>query len=345
MRYGMGLLVLSLLILPGKAAFPAQDAQKSGQASTTGEVQIPPDTPVITIDRLCANDLVSGSLASLLNSGSTASTSQKGIDPGCKTVVTRQQYEQLVTAMGGKVTSGPPSKFARQYADMMLFAEKAREMGAEKDTALLEKLRYDYVQGLFQFAMVHMQHQADDITDADVEKYFQEHPERFVRTHLQQISVPKHKGESDEAPRKADPAETEEMHSLALKIQKQAAAGGSVEKLEATAYRVARNSSVPDVELGTPVPEEIPAEYRKFILNLQPGQVSAVAEDDHEYLIFKCVDKHTVPPDGRKKLYGWLRMRDSMQSLRDMVQTEFNQQYFPSSPVSERKKVNAEKGQ
>src|ERR1039458_5170535 len=266
MRYGMGLLLLSLLILPGKAAFPAQDGQKSGQASTAGEGQIPPDAPVITINGLCANDLVSGSLASLLNPGSTASTSEKGIDPGCKTVVTREQYEQLVTAMGGKLKSGPPSKFAKQYADMMLFAEKAREMGAEKDTALMDKLRYNYVQGLFQFAMVHMQHQADDITDADVEKYFQEHPERFVRTHLQQIAVPKHKGENDETPRKADPAEAEEMHNLALKIQKEAAAGRSVEKLEATAYRVAHNSSVPDVELGTPVPEEIPEEYRKFIV-------------------------------------------------------------------------------
>jgi len=342
MRYGMWLFLLFLLISPWKAAFPAQNGQKSGQASTPEEAQISPDTPVIVINGLCANDLVSGNLASLLNSGSTASNSEKGIDPGCKTVVTRQQYEQLLTATGGKVIPGPPPKFAKQYADMMLFAEKAREMGGEKDAALLDKLRYNYVQALFQFAMIHMQHQADDITDADVEKYFQEHPERFVRMHLQQISVPKHKGENDESV-KADPAETEEMHSVALKIQKEAAAGANVEKLEATAYREAHNSSVPDVELGTPIPEEVPQEYRKLILDLQPGQVSAVTEDSHEYLIFKCVEKHTVPPAERKKLYGWLRMRDSMHALRDMVQTQFNQQYFVASPAAGRKEADTSK--
>jgi parvulin-like peptidyl-prolyl isomerase len=193
--------------------------------------------------------------------------------------------------------------------------------------------------------MVHMQHQADDITDADVEKYFQEHPERFVRISLQQIAVPKQKDHGDATPAKVDPAEQQEMHRLALTIQKEAAAGWNVEKLQAKAYKAANDDSVPDVDLGHPIPEEIPVEYRKLVFDLKPGQVSAVTEDDHEYLIFKCVEKKTIPPHERKKLYGWLRMRDARQALQDMVQVQFNQQYFLAPAKGDQSAAPAGKAQ
>jgi hypothetical protein len=256
------------------------------------------------------------------------------VDPGCKTVITRGQYEQLVTGIGGKPKPGGTPNFARQLIDMLLFSQTARSTGADSSATVQEKLRYSYLQSMAQLTMVQMQRQANDFTDADVEKYFQEHPERFVRMHLQQISVPKHKShEGQTGPAKAGPADDEEMHQLALKIQKEAAAGGSIDKLEEKAYKAAHDPSIPDTDLGEPVAEEVPPEFRKLIFDLQAGQVSAVVENDHEYLIYKCVERHPVPPAERKKLYGWLRMRDSKQALQDMVQTQFNPQYFEVTPV------------
>jgi PPIC-type PPIASE domain len=325
MRSAIMLLALSFLIFRSDVV-PAQDGQKASQAPTPPDAQIPDDTPVITLSGFCASDLVTDSVGSVLNAAAPAT--EKGFDPACKTTITRKQYEQLVTAIGGKPKPGLEPKFAKQFVEMLLFAEKARETGGQKDPAFQEKLRYNYMQGLGQFAMVHMQREADDITDADVEKYFQEHPERFVRISLQQIAVPKQKDHGDAAPTKIDPAEQQEMHRLALTIQKQAAAGWNMERLQAKAYKAANDESVPDIDLGHPVPEEVPVEYRKLVFDLKPGQVSAVAEDEHEYLIFKCLDKQTIPADERKKFYGWLRMRDSRQALKDMVQVQFDQQYF-----------------
>jgi len=327
MRYGIMLLVFSFVILQPDVA-PAQDSQKASQASTLADAQIPDDTPVITLNGFCASDLFTDNVSSLLSAGSGGAATEKGFDPACKTTITRKQYEQLVTAIGGKPKPGLEPKFAKQFIEMLLFAEKARETGGQKDPAFQEKLRYNYLQGLGQLAMVHMQREADNITDADVEKYFQEHPERFVRISLQQIAVPKQKDHGDATPTKIDPAEQQEMHRLALTIQKEAAAGWNMERLQAKAYKAANDDSVPDIDLGHPVPEEIPVAYRKLVFDLKPGQVSAVAEDEHEYLIFKCLDKHTIPQDERKKFYGWLRMRDSRQSLKDMVQIQFDQQYF-----------------
>jgi hypothetical protein len=344
MRYGITLLLLSFFMV-GAQAVRAQDNQKETQQPTSGDANVPPDTPIITINGFCGQDLATDSVASLLNGGSAASGAGKGFDAGCKTTVTRKQYEQLLTAIGGKPKPGSEPKFARQYVDMLLFAQNARESGGDKNPSFQEKLRYSYLQGLGQYAMVHMQHEADDITDADVEKYFQAHPERFVRISLEQIAVPKQKDHGDATPAKIDPAEQKEMHSLALTIQKQAAAGWNMEKLQAKAYKAANDESVPDIDLGHPVPDEIPVEYRKLVFDLKPGQVSAVSEDDHEYLIFKCLEKKTIPPDERKKFYGWLRMRDARQALQDMVQVQFNPQYFLAPAKGDQSAAPAGKAQ
>jgi hypothetical protein len=140
MRYATRLLLLSLLILPVQA-ISAQEGQKAGQASTGAAVaEVPPDTPIITINGLCASDLVTANMTTLL-SQHPASTTEKALDPGCKTVITRGQYEQLVTGIGGKPKPGGPPNFARQLIDMLLFTQKARETGADASPTVQEKLR------------------------------------------------------------------------------------------------------------------------------------------------------------------------------------------------------------
>ncbi len=331
MRFGMRFCLLSLLMLQ-VAVVLAQNGQTGSQAPTPARAEISPDTPVITMDGLCANDLVTDNVDALLNAGAEASASKNLIDPNCKTVVTRQQYEQLLISIGGKITSSSTFKFAQNYTEMLLFGEAAHQAGAEKVPAFQGKLRFNYLQALLMAAMVQMQHQADDITDADTEKYFNEHPERFVRKHVERISVPKYKGYQDPVPAKMDPVVQAEMYQVALRIQKEAAAGGNMEKLQDKAYKAAGNVSVPDIDMGDALLEEIEVDDRPVIAALEPGQVSSVIEKDHEYVILKVASKKVVPPQERKKLYGWLRMRDSKEALQDRVHTQFNLQYFPDAP-------------
>jgi hypothetical protein len=59
--------------------------------------------------------------------------------------------------------------------------------------------------------------------------------------------------------------------------------------------------------------------------------VSQVAEDSHEYLIFKVRKKGMLPLSESRHWYGQLIMRDMRKALADSVKIEYNEKYFPPS--------------
>jgi hypothetical protein len=335
----LGLVVFFSLVFGGKGQ--AQQGQAPPKEAASPARELPADAPVITISGLCD----SGLATSLAPKPAAAG---KAVDPSCKTVVTRQQYESLLGAIGAKPTVYHSTRFATRYKELLLFGEQARKWGIEKDPKFQEKARYSYLQDLEQFARVHMQQQAMQITEEEAAQYYKDHPERFMRIHLAQISVPKQKGENTTGggvPAKLDPTQLAEMHKLALKVQKEAAAGADPDKLEEKIYKIAGDASVPDTDLGEPVREEVPAEYRELIFKLEPGQVSQVTEDDHEYLIFKCIAKHMIPPSDAKNFLVWLRVKDAMQALKDSIKTEFNEEYFSGAAPAAQNNTGTEKTQ
>jgi len=332
----MGFVALSLQTTMGQAqGVPASDQPTKNQAAAAQPgSELPPDAPVITIDGLCANSSTSPT---------TPATPGKAVDPGCKTVITRAQYEYLMDVLGARPSAYHGLKFAHRYAEVLLFSAKGRELGVEKDPRFQEKVRYNNLEALDTFTIARLQQQADEISDADAEKFYKEHPERFVQIKLLQIAVPKTKVHETPVAESVTAADKASMHEAALAIQKEAAAGGDIEKLQDKAYQIAGDPSVPDTDLGEQVPDQIPVEYRKLIFDLKAGEVSQVTEDDHEYLIFKCAEMHTIPAGDRKKFVGWLRMRDSRQALRDSVKTEYNEQYFPKPATGGEKDASGEK--
>jgi hypothetical protein len=347
MRYSWLVLIVFLALSLQPTVGQAQEAQASGQPSKIQAAlppasELPPDAAVITIEGLCDSGFTTST-----SPVSTPTSPGKALDPGCKTVITRAQYENLLGVLGARPSAYHGLKFARRYADVLLFSEKGRELGVEKDPKFQEKLRYGYLEALNQFTLARLQQQADDVSDAEAAKYYTEHPERFVQIHLLQIAVPKHKVHGA-APRSSatpsvDAAEQASMHKLALTIQKEAAAGADPDKLEEKAYKIAGDVSVPETDMGDQVPDLMPTEYRKLVFDLNAGQVSQVTENDHEFLIFKCTERHMIPATDAKRFLGWLRMRDSKQALKDSVKTQFNEQYFPPVPPGGRKEADGEK--
>jgi hypothetical protein len=328
----------SLALRPAIAqaqAGPASGPSPEPQASTApaSGTEPPADAAVLTINGLCDSGLASSPPPA---SQPAVTGSAKALDPSCKTVITRQQYENMLNGIGLPPPGYRNLTRANEYAETLVMAEKGRELGVEKDPRFQQKLRFSYVQDLNQYALIRLQEEANSVTDAEVERYYKEHPERFVRSHLIQIAVPKHKehdAEEGTTPAvKADPDEEAEMHQLALRLQKEAAAGADPDKLQEKAYKIAGNESVPDTDLGTQVPDQIPVEYRKLLFDLKPGQVSELTENDHEYLIFKCTEKEAIPPVEAKSFVRFLRMRDSRRALKDGVKVQFNEEYF--GPVS-----------
>jgi hypothetical protein len=342
MRYwwlGLLLFLFSLrpmLVQAQEGPDTGQPAKSQASGPAVSGSELPPDAPLITISGLCNSGLASSTAPASTPVGSGPG---KAIDPGCKTVITKAQYENLLGVLGARPSVYHGMEFARRYVELLLFSEKGRELGVEKDPKFQEKVRYSYLEALDHFTLERLQAQAEDISDAEVAKYYKEHPERFVQIRLLQIAVPKEKFHEDaEASPNGAATSAEEksyMHGVALSIQKEAAAGVPPEKLQEKVYKIAGDPSVPETDLGEQVPDQIPIEYRKLIFDLKAGEVSQVTEDDHEYLIFKCAERHVIPPADAKKLVVWLRMRDSKGELRDSVKTQYNEQYFPKGAAPE----------
>jgi hypothetical protein len=340
MRRCSVVVALFVLFIAGCASVRAQENQAGSQPSTNNpsplsfpESKVPPDAAVVTIKGLCDTIVIPGMAKE--GSRAPASANPPATGPDCKTVVTRQELERL-----GKAINAKPDKIlalAYQYADMLQFATKGNELDVENDPIFQQKAKYSYLQTLAQYAVFAMQKKADDFTDADLEKYYKEHPERFVRIGLSQLAVPKQKLHEDS---QGNPipqskaklaAEALEMKNLAARLQKQAAAGVDFDTLEERAYKVALDDSVPSTDLGIRFDDMVPPEYRKLIFDLKAGQVSQVTEDSHEYLIFKARTKSMLPLAESRHWYGQLLMRDMRKELAASVKIEFNEEYFPTT--------------
>jgi parvulin-like peptidyl-prolyl isomerase len=300
---------------------------------------VPRDAPAITLSGLCNNGFDSNTTAGHSLPGGAppdgVSAPSAATRPDCKVVVTREQLEKLSSAIGARSSTG--LALAYQYADMLRFAAKGHELGIENDPRFLEKVRYSYLREMAQFAVVVMQERADDFQDAELENYYNEHPGDFVQMQLSQLAVPKQKTHKDGSTSKtaSQVGIAAEMKKLAVRMQKEAAAGGNFDTLEERIYRIVGDEAVPGTELGVRTPDTVPPEYRKLIFDLQPGQVSQVFEDSHEYLILKCVHRRIMPLAESRHFYGQLRMKAMRKALEDGVKTQFNDEYFVKPPAEE----------
>ena len=126
---------------------------------------------------------------------------------------------------------------------MLLYARKARELGLDKEPAVQEEMRFASLQALSAALSRRFKAQAEEISDAEVEKIYKERPEKFEQVQLERIYIPKQKQHAPDPDLKAakpDPvADEAEMKAVSEKIQKEAVAGGDFQKLEDEAYQAA----------------------------------------------------------------------------------------------------------
>jgi hypothetical protein len=317
----------------------AQQGQPSGEppekppASDTPTSVVPMDSPVITWTGLCDNGITTVGKPPTGPASAAPPVGGPATKPDCKTVMTRDQFETLAKALGMK--PGRESALFSQYSEMMKFGARGLELGADKDPRFLERARYAYLKELFSFSVVRMQEQANDFTDAELEKYYKEHPEQFVKVDVSQLAIPKEKSYDSNPALKAKAnkaADAAEMKRVAVRLQKEAVAGVNFNTLEDRAYKAADDESPPDTDLGERFADQVPEPYRSLIFNLKPGQVSALSEDSHEYLVFKARKRTMLPLSESRHWYGQLIMRGMRRDLNDAVKMDLNEQYFGKAP-------------
>jgi hypothetical protein len=348
-------IVMFLLLLTGPFA-AAQSAQSSSSSTTDSAASltatgVAPNDVVISIRGFCDQRLlVEGTTAPKSQSAPLKSDHAEPQTPGepaaasnaaearngdCKTEVTRAQFEKLIDALGIGEDPSNKIKAAVRYPEMLVYAQKAQELEIEKDPKFQEKVKYTYLQLLWQGVTEDLARRARDMSDAEVEQQYRQHPETFEQVDLLRIYVP-HERKHLSTP--ASPAKIEELRAAdeaamkieAEQIRSKAVAGGDFEKLENEAYKFAGYSvdDAPDVKLGMVNRAEMPREYAGVVFDLKAGQVSDLIAAPQGWHIVKVRSRQTIPLNEAKNILQRLRLQEAKDSLKSSISTDFNNAYF-----------------
>jgi PPIC-type PPIASE domain len=303
----------------GSASVSARD-QSQATNSTVG-----PDTPVITINGLC-------------ESSSDAAIS------GCKTVITRSQFEKMIEALQPNMTARARREFALQYAQALVIAKRAEGMGLDKGASYEEQMKVARIEVLSKELNKAIREKMSQVADKDIEDYYRDNRLKFETAELDRLFVPKTRQQPTSI-EKLSEAETPErsqesgeiMKEEAYNLHARAVAGEEFTKLQADAYRVAgiksaaSNTSIAIRRISLPP-------NQASVLDLEPGEVSSVLADPNGYVVYKLKAKETLPLDQAREeirvTLRSLRMRDEVNSIQDSAIPALDESYFrPSRPI------------
>jgi len=288
-------------------------------AAAVAASKLPPDAPVITIEGLCDQ---------------LTTTAAKSASSACKTIVTREQFERLVDSLDPHMKPTYRRALADAYPRMLLFSKKAREIGLDKDPRYSRMMKWASLQTLGNTLSLQMQEKAGDISDAEIEQYYQHNPAQFRQCDLQRILVPEHKQQPLADVANTSPADEAAMKAEAEKLQARAAAGGDFIALQQEAYAVAGlTSHPPNVNLGKRTFGRLPKEHEK-VFDLQPGQVSELFSGPNGFYIYKVVSVQVAPlSQARAQIRQTLqseRLQASAESMFGSASAKTNDAYFGS---------------
>jgi hypothetical protein len=301
------------------AAPPAADA-KSTEAS-----DLPPDTAVITIEGLC--DSVDKSAA-----------------PGCKTVVTRAQFEEIIKVIGSNMPPAARRQLATRYAGALVMSQKAHEMGLDQGSKYEELIRLQKLQVSANLVTQAVQQKASEVSDKEIEEYYNKNLTAYQEASFERLFIPRNKQLdtpkvklSDAANQKRQDDAAAAMKKEADTLQSRAAAGEDFTKLQTEAYTLAGLKSTPPTQKLSKARRNSLPPAQASVFDLKAGEVSAVIADMSGYFVYKVVDKDTLPlVQVHDEIFGSLKsekVQDAMQALQRSGTPQLNDAYFgPASP-------------
>lgn len=363
MRKSWALCVLLGTLAWGQAApsAPPPAANQAQPPTTPAEdtsASVPATAAVITLNGVCATQpkpAVTKSTAA--NSG----TKTKAAPPAdCKTVVTKAQFEKLLNGLAPTGNLNPQLK--RQVASrlpmLIAMSTEAKKQHMDQTEQYKETVKFVQMQVLASELQKKLQAEAQNVPDADIQKYYDEHKADFEQYNLDRLFVPRTKQAEpelkDELDKNAKPTEEElkarqaaekakteaseqAMTKLADDLRERAAKGEDFKALQKEAFTAAgMKIESPTVNLAN-VRRTGLAPGHAAVFELKPGEVSPVISDTGGHYIYKMNSKADVPFEQAKtEIHGRLqgeRMKDLMEKLNNSYKVETNEAYFgPAGP-------------
>lgn len=329
LRFTKLVLALSCAIAPiaygQQPAPPAAPPAAAAPAPATSNV--PMSEPVITLKGACQ-------------------TKTGGAPPtGCVSTITREQFEKLTTALQQNDKPVPPEvkqRFAKKYAELLVLADAARELGMENDPRVQEIFTFAKTQILAQGLDQHYMEEYAHPSEQQLQDYYNTNIKKYTEVTLQRISIPltPAPGGKSDAPKPT----ADEQQAYAVKIRERWVAGEDPAKLEKEVYEHAGYTTTsPDVNLGARRPGSLPPTH-EAVFELKANEVSQPFNDPAVYYIYKAVSVRTVPLSEVKSTIETTLQRqmyqDKIKQVKDSATPVLNEAYFgpdvPEQPMGMR---------
>ncbi len=242
----------------------------------------------------------------------------------------------------------PPAakkQFATRYVTVLQLAEKAHELGLDKGPDFDEQVYLARLQILSRLAGEHLQKEASQVSDSEIEDYYQKHKGDYKTVSFDRIYVPKQKQLDTSTQKPNDPemqkkreASEAEMKEEADKLRARAAAGEDFAKLQQEAYDFSGTKQKTGSMRTENVRKNGVAPGDAAIFELKKDEVSQVFNDPAGFMIYKVVDTKELPVAGvhdeiSRTLQGE-KMKSSFEAFQNSVKTTFDESYFgtPAPP-------------
>jgi hypothetical protein len=267
---------------------------------------LPADTPVITLSNICA----------------------KGAGAECKTVITKGEFEKLVTAGSARNSLSAPerTRIVQPFAQIVVLDVTAEKQGMDKQPDVENMLKVARMRALSQALQQQMIKDAQQVTPEQIDAYYKQHQDEFEEAKIERLFIPRiASGQNiDQAKAKA----------LAERLQKEAATAKSFDDLEKQAYTELglQQQTPPSVDMGVRRKTQLPPAQAEAIFSLTPGGVTPVLEDANAFYVYKVDSKTAVPSAGVsneiKNAIVQKKYADELKGIFGSVEATLNPDYF-----------------
>lgn len=326
----------------GQAAAPMSPQAQPGAAApiaatAPSTTQVPLDSAVITLKGVC----------------------YPAAAANCATVVSRSDFEKIIQAVQPQMPFKMQRQVATGYSQLLSMSIEAKKRGLENSPRVQERTKIAVMQALQRELVETVQEEAGKISDADVQKYYDEHKSNYEQAEMQRLFIPSAPQPEDKGDRKVTamgtktgakanaaaktetaakttatkPVTTEvTMKALATKMHTRAAAGADFAKLQAEAFATAKiKAAAPDTKMEKVTRATLPPNHRA-VFDLKPGDVSEIVTEANGYYIYKMISKGAQSLDDAKNdirsAIKGERMQQAMESISKAGTPDLNDAYF-----------------
>jgi hypothetical protein len=250
----------------------------------------------------------------------------KAFDAGCKTVVSEQEMDKLITALNPEMTPAVKQNLGRSMAEWIAYSAKARELGLDKTPEFAEVMHFARTQLLAQALAKKVQTKAETVTPAELQAYYDSHKSELEEFNFLRVIVPR------ATPSKDKPTDEAAETQFAQQIRDRLAKGEDAKTLQTEAFKhAALGAQEPPVEINGRKRGSVPPS-QESIFNLKDGEVSAVLPDPSAFFIYKLVSRSVAPldkatPDVKKALVKD-RLEKAVNELNAQFDVKLSESYF-----------------